>query len=254
MSTRGFTFSFERGVQGVSLCRGLTRMARTEGTQVQVLLTAVTLLGSMQAGVPPPTGSFQGSSGLPVARGLPAPRPRWVRRGDGQPLGARVQGGGPAQVVCPQGPLCLRAQHGQLCELHSSQYGRDKSWDWGRQTQWAVWDLSTCRSAIGPSVWPLARFLGGHGALGLLRHPSETARVFRSDLLLGRAGAQGFQQRGCWGQAPPSPKPSWLSGAPAGGAVPPAPASSETHLLPLPGFPGLSPSQPPPPGPKPKRS
>ena len=157
MSTRGFTFSFERGVQGVSLCRGLTRMARTEGTQVQVLLTAVTLLGSMQAGVPPPTGSFQGSSGLPVARGLPAPRPRWVRRGDGQPLGACVQGGGPAQVVCPQGPVCLRAQHGQLCELHSSQSGRDKSWDWGRQTQWAVW---------GPVHLPL-----GHRPLSLASGP-----------------------------------------------------------------------------------
>lgn len=50
-------------------------------------------------------------------------------------------------------------------------------------------DLSACLSAISPSVSPLARLLGGHGALGLLRRPSETTRMFRSDLLLGRVGA-----------------------------------------------------------------
>lgn len=32
---------------------------------------------------------------------------------------------------------------------------------------------SACCVAVSPSVWPLARFLGGHGALGLLRRPQR---------------------------------------------------------------------------------
>ena len=51
-------------------------MARMEGTQVQVLLTAVTAVGSVQAGVPPPTGFLPGVLRIAVARGLPAPHPR----------------------------------------------------------------------------------------------------------------------------------------------------------------------------------
>lgn len=108
-----------------------------------------------------------------MVRGLPAPRPCWVQKGDGWPLGARVQGGGPAQVVCPQGPVCLSAQPGQLCPLHSSQSGRDKSWDQGRRIRWAVWGLgplaawpSAPQSGLWPDSWVGTAPWACSGALG----------------------------------------------------------------------------------------
>ena len=175
----------------------------------------------MQAGVPPhPTGFLPGELRIPVVRGLPALQPCWVRRRDRRPLGAHVQGGGPAQVVCPQGPVCLRAQRGQLCQLHSSQSAWDKSWGWGRRTRWAVWGpvrlplghqpLSLASGPIpgwarhlGPAQAPL----GDHAHVQKWR-PSRTSRRPR------------VSAEGLLGSGTPPPRPSWLSGAPAVGAVP----------------------------------